>query len=174
MSTADTIFALSSGAPPAAIAIIRISGPAAFDAVQSAGRTRACRRAARRLLILKHPEGGEVLDHALVLTFPGPDTASGEDLAELHFMADVRWCGRLKRVLAGLPGLRRAEPGEFTRRAFLNGRIDLNEAEGSGRFAIRRNRMAAPGGECDDGRGVQCGGRGMAAGGLAAVGADRG
>ncbi len=129
MSTADTIFALSSGAPPAAIAIIRISGPAAFDAVKAmAGRVPSPRRAS--LAVLKHPESGEVLDRALVLVFPGPATASGEDLAEFHLHGGRAVVRAVEGVLAGLPCLRRAEPGEFTRRAFLNGRIDLNEAEG--------------------------------------------
>jgi tRNA modification GTPase len=129
MDAADTIFALSSGAPPAAIAIIRISGPAAFDAVVAlAGRVPAPRRAS--LAVLKHPESGEILDRALVLVFPGPDSASGEDLAELHLHGGRAVVRAFEAALAAMPHLRRAEPGEFTRRAFLNGRIDLNEAEG--------------------------------------------
>jgi tRNA modification GTPase len=129
MSAADTIFALSSGAPPAAIAIIRISGPAAFDAVRTlADRVPVPRRAS--LAKLRHPANGEVLDSALVLTFPGPDSASGEDLAELHLHGGRAIVRAVETVLSSLPNLRRAEPGEFTRRAFLNGRIDLNEAEG--------------------------------------------
>jgi tRNA modification GTPase len=129
MSAADTIFALSSGAPPAAIAIIRISGPVAFEAVRMlAGRVPAPRRAS--LAELKHPNDGEILDTALVLTFPGPDSASGEDLAELHLHGGRAVVRAVETTLASLAGLRRAEPGEFTRRAFLNGRIDLNEAEG--------------------------------------------
>lgn len=129
MSAADTIFALSSGAPPAAIAIIRISGPNAFDAVRSlVGRVPATRRAS--LAELKNPESGEILDRGLVLVFPGPDSASGEDLAELHLHGGRAVVWAVEAVLAATPALRRAEPGEFTRRAFLNGRIDLNEAEG--------------------------------------------
>ena len=129
MNAADTIFALSSGAPPAAIAIVRISGAAAFDTVRAlAGRVPEPRRAS--LAELKHPENGDVLDQALVLTFLGPHTASGEDLAELHLHGGRAVVRAVEAVLAGLPELRRAEPGEFTRRAFMNGRIDLNEAEG--------------------------------------------
>jgi tRNA modification GTPase len=128
MSAADTIFALSSGAPPAAIAIIRISGAAAFDAVRAlAGRLPAPRRAS--LVTLKDASGGE-LDRALALTFPGPNTATGEDLAELHLHGGRAVVRALQDALAALPGLRQAEAGEFTRRAFLNGRLDLNEAEG--------------------------------------------
>jgi tRNA modification GTPase len=127
MSTADTIFALSSGAPPAAIAIIRISGPAAFGAVQAlAGRLPTSRRAS--LVILRSATGDE-LDRALVLTFPGPSSATGEDLAELHLHGGRAVVRAVEAALESLPGLRRADAGEFTRRAFLNGRVDLNEAE---------------------------------------------
>jgi tRNA modification GTPase len=128
MGAADTIFALSSGAPPAAIAIIRISGAAAFDAVRAlASRLPAPRRAS--LVTLKDASGGE-LDRALALTFPGPNTATGEDLAELHLHGGRAVVRAVQDALAALPGLRQAEAGEFTRRAFLNGRLDLNEAEG--------------------------------------------
>lgn len=128
MSAADTIFALSSGAPPAAIGIIRISGSAAFDAVRAlASHVPDARRA--KLMSLKHPDDGGLLDQALVLVFPGPNSASGEDLAELHVHGGRAVVRAVENALAALPGLRRAEPGEFTRRAFLNGRIDLNEAD---------------------------------------------
>jgi tRNA modification GTPase len=128
MNAADTIFALSSGAPPAAIGIIRISGSAAFDAVRAlAGHVPDARRA--KLMNLKHPDDGGLLDQALVLIFPGPNSASGEDLAELHVHGGRAVVRAVEKALAVLPELRRAEPGEFTRRAFLNGRIDLNEAE---------------------------------------------
>ncbi len=125
---ADTIFALSSGKPPAAISIIRISGPAAFDAVrQLAGRVPASRHAS--LSVLRNAEGEE-LDRALTLVFPGPDSATGEDLAELHLHGGRAVVRAVEAALAALPELRQAEAGEFTRRAFANGRIDLNEAEG--------------------------------------------
>jgi tRNA modification GTPase len=128
MSAADTIFALSSGAPPAAIAIIRISGPAAFEAVEAlAGRLPTPRRAS--LVTLKDAKDSE-LDRALALTFPGPDSATGEDLAELHLHGGRAVVRAVEAALAARPGLRQAEAGEFTRRAFLNGRLDLNEAEG--------------------------------------------
>lgn len=128
MSAADTIFALSSGAPPAAIAIMRISGPSAFDAVKAlAGHLPAPRRAS--LATLKDAAGAEQ-DRALVLTFPGPASATGEDLAELHLHGGRAVVRAVEAALVALPGLRQAEAGEFTRRAFLNGRIDLNEAEG--------------------------------------------
>lgn len=127
----DTIFALSSGAPPAAIAILRISGPSAFAAARAlAGGLPDPRRAALTRLI--DPRDGELLDRALVLSFPGPATATGEDLVELHLHGGRAIVRAVESALAAQPGLRPAEPGEFTRRALLNGRIDLSEAEGLG------------------------------------------
>ena len=126
----DTIFAVSSGAPPAAIAIVRISGTSAFDAVTAlVGRLPAARRASLCALLAAD---GLWLDRALVLVFPGPDTATGEDVAELHVHGGRAVVRAVESALAAMPGLRRAEPGEFTRRALLNGRIDLTEAEGLG------------------------------------------
>jgi tRNA modification GTPase len=128
MDSADTIFALSSGAPPAAIAVMRISGPHAFAAVETlAGKLPPPRRAALRTL---RDMDGAILDQALVLVFPGPATATGEDLAELHLHGGRAVVQRVGSALTALPGMRSAEAGEFTRRAFANGRIDLNEAEG--------------------------------------------
>jgi tRNA modification GTPase len=129
MTSADTIFALSSGAPPAAIAIIRISGATAFDVVRAlAGRVPPPRKAS--LCVLCSPESGEMLDQALVLVFPGPDTATGENLAELHLHGGRAVVRAVENAISTFPNVRRAEAGEFTRRAFANGRIDLNEAEG--------------------------------------------
>ena len=123
----DTIFAQSSGAPPAAIGIIRISGPEAGPALDRlAGKRPLPRQAALRGL----RADGVDLDRALVLWFPGPASATGEDCAELHCHGGRAVIAAVESALAEFPGLRRADPGEFTRRAFLNGRIDLNEAEG--------------------------------------------
>ena len=128
MDNADTIFALSSGAPPAAIAVIRISGNRALSAVKAlAGSLPPARRAALRRL--SNTEG-VAFDDALVLIFPGPNTATGEDLAELHLHGGRAVVRGVEVALEAMTGLRRAEAGEFTRRAFLNGRMDLNEAEG--------------------------------------------
>lgn len=126
----STIFAPSSGLPPAAIAIIRISGPLAFAAAQAlAGDLPVPREV--RLRTLRDP-GGDHLDSALVLVFPAPHTATGEDLVELHVHGGRAVIAAVEAALARQPGLRRAEPGEFTRRALTNGRIDLAEAEGLG------------------------------------------
>ncbi|WP_268746267.1 tRNA uridine-5-carboxymethylaminomethyl(34) synthesis GTPase MnmE [Sphingopyxis sp. MWB1] len=124
----DTIFALSSGMPPAAIAVVRISGPQAGAALSSlAGDLPPPRRAALRTL---RDAKGAPLDQALTLWFPGPQTATGEDLAELHLHGGRAVVAAVQRALAAQKGLRPAEAGEFTRRAFLNGQIDLAEAEG--------------------------------------------
>ncbi|MCA0903460.1 tRNA uridine-5-carboxymethylaminomethyl(34) synthesis GTPase MnmE [Qipengyuania aquimaris] len=124
----DTIFALSSGSPPAAIGIIRISGGSAREALERlAGRVREPRRATLRTL---RDGAGGVLDRALVLWFDGPQTATGEELAEIHCHGGRAVVAAIEGALASIPGLRKAEPGEFTRRAFANGVLDLAEAEG--------------------------------------------
>lgn len=126
--TTDTIFALSSGAAPAAIAVIRISGPLAGDALrQLTGRLPPARRAVHAPL---RGDAGDLLDRAIVLWFPGPNNATGEDTAELHCHGGRAVIAAVSDALAAIPGLRRAVAGEFTRRAFANGRIDLAEAEG--------------------------------------------
>ncbi len=125
----DTIFALSSGAPPAAIAIVRVSGPDAELAIHRlAGIVPEPRRPVLRTL--RDPVDGAMLDRALVTWFPGPATATGEDLAELHLHGGRAVVRAALGALGRLDGYRSAEPGEFTRRAFENGRIDLAQAEG--------------------------------------------
>lgn len=129
MSGPDTIFALSSGRPPAAVGIIRISGPHAHVAAQRiAGDLPETRRAALREL--RHPATDELLDRALVVRFDSPDTATGEDIVEFQCHGGRAVVDGVLGALASLDHLRAAEPGEFTRRAFENGRIDLTEAEG--------------------------------------------
>jgi len=146
----DTIFALSSGAPPAAIAVVRISGPQARNALTAlTGRLPAVRRASHVTL---RDENGDILDRALALWLPGPGTATGEDIAELHCHGGRAIVAAVEAALARLPELRRATPGEFTRRAFANGRIDLAEAEGLAELLLaetelqRKSAMAMAGG----------------------------
>lgn len=123
----DTIYAVSSGAPPAAIAVVRVSGPAADRALEVlAGKLPEPRRASLRTLRFR----GEVLDQAIVLRFPGPNTATGEDLVELHIHGGRAVAAAVLDALGSIEGLRAAEAGEFTQRAFRNGRVDLAEAEG--------------------------------------------
>lgn len=127
----DTIFAVSSGAAPAAISILRISGTQAFAAAERlAGSLPPPRHA--RVRALRDPATGALLDRGLVLVFPGPASATGEDLVELHVHGGRATQRALEGTLANIAGLRAAEPGEFTRRALQNGRIDLTEAEGLG------------------------------------------
>src|SRR6202795_4132160 len=124
----QTIFALSSGRPPSAIAIVRVSGPGAGAVLMAlAGKMPAPRMATRALL---RDADQQPIDDAVVLWFPGPASATGEDVAEFHVHGGR---GVLAPVFAGLLGfgdMRAAEPGEFTRRAFENGKLDLTEAEG--------------------------------------------
>lgn len=127
---ADTIFAVSSGVPPAAIAIVRLSGPGAFGVAQAlAGALPPARRAGIRRLRTKDDQ---TLDHALVLVFPAPNTVTGEDIVELHLHGGRAVVAAVETSLGMHPCMRLAEPGEFTRRALSNGRIDLAEAEGLG------------------------------------------
>ena len=124
----DTIFALSSGSPPAAIGVIRISGSKAKSALETvSGALPEARRAALRSI---RDASGDVVDRALVLWFDGPKTATGEDLVEIHCHGGRAVIAAVEKALEALDGLRRAEPGEFTRRAFANGVMDLAEAEG--------------------------------------------
>ena len=124
----DTIFALSSGAPPAAIAVVRISGPNAGNALsRMCGRLPEPRRA--KLASLRDG-AGELLDQALVLWFPGPKSETGEDCAELQLHGGRAVVDAVCAELATYDGLRLAQPGEFTRRAFANGRMDLLQVEG--------------------------------------------
>ncbi|MCM8731147.1 tRNA uridine-5-carboxymethylaminomethyl(34) synthesis GTPase MnmE [Hephaestia sp. GCM10023244] len=127
---ADTIVALSSGAPPAAIGIIRLSGPDAFAvAAAVAGPLPAPREAVLRGL---RGHDGMLLDRALVLAFAAPATATGEDLVEFHCHGGRAVVAAVEAALLRHARVRRAEPGEFTRRALAAGRIDLAQAEGLG------------------------------------------
>ena len=125
----DTIFALSSGLPPAGIAVVRISGPRAGDAaIALAGKLPLPRRATLARLV--DPRNGIALDQALLLWFPGPASVTGEDLVEFHLHGGRAIVATVLDALGQILGLRAANAGEFTRRAFENGRIDLAEAEG--------------------------------------------
>jgi len=124
----QTIFALSSGRPPAAIAIVRVSGPRAGHILDSLTGRRPVPRVATRATL--RDRGGEALDDAVTLWFPAPRSATGEDVAEFHVHGGRAVLNALFAALASFADVRAAEPGEFTRRAFENGKIDLTEAEG--------------------------------------------
>jgi len=123
----DTIFALATAPGRAAIAIIRLSGPGAGRVLTALARDGVRPREAA-LRILRDPVGGSVLDEALVLWFPAPASVTGEDCVELHLHGGHAVVDGVTRVLLGL-GARLAGPGEFTRRAFENGKLDLTQAE---------------------------------------------
>ena len=126
----DTIFALSSGRVPAAIAVVRISGPRArFGLETLAGKIPEPRRAAH---VRFRDDSRETIDDGLALWFPAPASETGEDTAELHLHGGRAIVAAVFRVLGKLEGFRPAEAGEFTRRALLNGKLDLAAVEGLG------------------------------------------
>jgi tRNA modification GTPase len=127
MQFPDTIFALSSGRPPSGVAVIRVSGKATRRVLEAlAGRVPPDRRA---VLTALRAGDGSVIDRGLALFFPAPASFTGEDCAEFHVHGGRAVIEAIGAALSRVEGLRPAEPGEFTRRAFLNGRMDLVEAE---------------------------------------------
>src|ERR1700687_883419 len=131
MADRSTIFALSSGRPPAAIAVVRVSGSQARIALERLiGRVPQPRKVA--LARVHDPASGEAIDEALALWFPAPHSETGEDVAELQLHGGQAVIAGVLKALAAIEGCRLAEPGEFTRRAFENGRLDLTAVEGLG------------------------------------------
>jgi tRNA modification GTPase len=131
MQTADTIFAIASGTSRAAILVARLSGPATRSVVKSlAGRIPPPREAA--LMTFTDPASGEPIDRGLLLFFPAPQSFTGEDCAEFHLHGSRAVISAILAALGRLEGTRPAEPGEFTRRALLNGKMDLAQIEGLG------------------------------------------
>ena len=129
MPDRSTIFALSSGRPPAAIAVVRVSGPRAGVALEKLiGRVPEPRKAA--LARVRDPRSNEVIDEALALWFPAPRSETGEDVAELQLHGGQAVIAGVLDALSTIEGCRPAEAGEFTRRAFENGRLDLTAVEG--------------------------------------------
>lgn len=131
MTASDTIYALSSGAGRSAVAVIRVSGgqtPALLQAL--AGSLPPPRQLVLRPIM--DPSSSEVLDEGMVVWLPGPRSFTGEDCAELHLHGSPAVLASVMDALSRWPGVRPAEPGEFTRRAFLNGKMDLVEVEGLG------------------------------------------
>ena len=128
MSATDTIFALSSGGLPSGVAVIRLSGPESGRAIELlCGPIPSERRASLRSI---RNRNGEKLDDGIVLFFPAPRSFTGEDCAELQIHGGRATVRAILAALASIEGLRQAEAGEFSRRAFDNGRMDLVEVEG--------------------------------------------
>ncbi|AGB43340.1 small GTP-binding protein domain protein [Mesorhizobium australicum WSM2073] len=127
MISGDSIVALSSGRLPAGVAVVRISGPQTRFVVE----TIVCGMVKARAAVLRRfrAPDGTVLDNGLVLFFPGPASFTGEDVAEFHVHGGRAVVARMVETIAGFEGVRHAEPGEFTRRAFFNGKVDLVETE---------------------------------------------
>jgi len=126
----DTIYALSSGRLPAGVAVVRLSGPHVRDVLRaSVGMLPAERMAVLRPI---RGTGGDLIDSGLVLFFPGPRSFTGEDMAEFHLHGGMAVVGAMLAFLQAQDGLRLADAGEFTRRAFLLGKMDLTEAEALG------------------------------------------
>ncbi|MBM3557629.1 MAG: tRNA uridine-5-carboxymethylaminomethyl(34) synthesis GTPase MnmE, partial [Alphaproteobacteria bacterium] len=148
-----TIFALSSGRGAAGVAVIRVSGPDSGNAITGlTGReVPKAREAALRRLV--NPGTGTVLDQAMVVWFPGPASFTGEDSAEFHVHGGRAVVAAVLEALGEQPGLRPAQPGEFTRRAVFNGKMDLTAAEGIADLvaaeteAQRRQALRQAGGE---------------------------
>ena len=128
LSDSNVIFALASGAGRAAVAVVRLSGPGVAEAVRGLAGSLPPPRSAS-LKRLRHPRSGETLDRALVLWFPAPRSYTGEDCAELHLHGGPAVIAGVAEALVAA-GARPAEPGEFTRRAFVHGKMDLTAAEG--------------------------------------------
>lgn len=127
----DTIYALSSGRLPAAIAVIRVSGPNARRALEVlAGKVPEPRRAA--YVKFRDSDSRETIDDGLALWIPGPKSETGEDMAEFHLHGSRAVIAAMFRLLDGIEGFRPADAGEFTRRALLNGKLDLTAVEGLG------------------------------------------
>lgn len=151
MRPGDTIVALSSGALPSGVAIIRLSGPEssrlAHELLPAMGG------AARRLILADIRLGGELLDRGLVAWMPGPHSFTGEDCLELQVHGSPAVVRAILREITRFPGIRLAEAGEFTRRAFENGKLDLTEVEGLGDLIAaetegqRRQALARAGGD---------------------------
>ncbi|MET0193337.1 MAG: tRNA uridine-5-carboxymethylaminomethyl(34) synthesis GTPase MnmE, partial [Hyphomicrobiaceae bacterium] len=129
MTSGDTIFAQSSGHGRAGVAVIRVSGPNAGVVVERMASPRPKPRFAA-FRTIAHPGSGEVLDQALVLWFPAPKSETGEDMAELQVHGGRAVVAGVFEAIGSIQGCRLAEPGEFARRAFENGKLDLTGVEG--------------------------------------------
>ncbi|XP_076444183.1 5-taurinomethyluridine-[tRNA] synthase subunit GTPB3, mitochondrial-like [Babylonia areolata] len=128
-----TIFALSSGHGRCGVAVIRVSGPSCSEALRRLCGQQTLPSARQAVLKrLRDPSTGEMIDRGLVLWFPGPGSFTGEDCAEFHVHGGTAVVSAMLEVLGSLPGLQPAEPGDFTKRAFMNGKMDLTEVEGLG------------------------------------------
>lgn len=153
MPTDNTIVALASGSTPAGVAVLRLSGARAFPVLESVTRQALPEPRRMALRSLRCPVSGELLDRALVVRFPAPHSFTGEDVAELHLHGGPAIVADTLAAILRDPECRQAREGEFTRRAFDNGRLDLTAVEGLSDLvrartaAQRRQALSAAGGE---------------------------
>ena len=140
MNSSDTIFAVSSGSGIAGISVIRMSGPGTSQIFADvAGELPRPRLASVRQL--RDPKSNEIIDQALVLWMPGPKSSTGEDVGEFHVHGSIAVVESLLKIFGRYDGARLAEAGEFSRRAFINDRMDLVEAEGLGDLLQARTEV---------------------------------
>ena len=125
-----TIYALSSGAGRAGVAVVRVSGPLASIVLQQLSSDDLLVPRMARLCQVRSVKTGMVLDEGLSIWFPGPRSFTGEDIAEFHIHGGPAVVASILRAIGDFDGTRMAEPGEFSKRAFLNGKMDLTAAEG--------------------------------------------
>ena len=128
--TAETIFAPATAPGRAGVAVLRLSGPAAASALAVLSGAEKLTPRRLRMVGLRDPADGELIDKGMAVWFPKPHSFTGEDVVELQVHGADAVLAKLAEVLSAMPGLRWAEPGEFSRRAFDNGKMDLTAAEG--------------------------------------------
>ncbi len=125
----DTIYAVSSAMGRGGVAVIRVSGPDALSGLQKLASLKKIKPRFAYYAVLKHPDTKEMLDQAVVLYFQGPKSFTGEDCVEYHIHGGRAVIQGMMNVLGSFENYRMAEAGEFTKRAFINGKMDLTEAE---------------------------------------------
>lgn len=126
----DTIFALASGKGRSGVAVIRISGPESANILKNLTRKLLPRQNTASIRGFFDPKTGEIIDSGVAIWFQAPKSFTGEDVAELQVHGSAAILSRFYAVLGAMPGVRAAEPGEFSRRAFEHGKMDLTQAEG--------------------------------------------
>lgn len=152
----DTIVALATAAGRSGVAVIRLSGKEANRALQALGVRRLPEPRKAKLSALLHPVSGELLDYGIVLRFPAPHSFTGEEVVELQVHGSMAVTQALLQALTGIEGIRLAEPGEFSRRAFRHGKMDLTQAEGLADLidaeseGQRRQALRIMGGEAEE------------------------
>lgn len=127
--TRDTIYALASAPGRSGVAVLRVSGAASRESLKALSQIDSPASHVAQLCTLRHPDNGDVIDQALVIFFENPKSYTGEDVVEYHLHGSQAVLEEMYEVLSALPHHRMAEPGEFTRRAFENGKMDLTGAE---------------------------------------------